>query len=252
MKKFRWKKGELEKLDKEIKKFNSRRNTLIKQGFDENILPEKMNYYKTRDYIIANKERPRQYLEEQFKIIDILKNKKNTTIDKAERGAKIPHFVKKIADIKINAINKEREQLRNHYQEIEKTSLGKKIHPNNKKDMDEFRPKKVNWDRMSSDDLIWNLKTYTEYDKTQADRARQYRESFYKAMVNQMTYEEFTRLKPTLDLMTDEEILEQYYKDTDMNIKFFYDESDREDRMEAIISSWNDIAREKGYMERND
>lgn len=250
--KFRWRKGELEKLDKGIKQFNARLKALEKKGFSSSTLPAKMNYYETRDFIIQNNENPRKYLEEQFKMIKILRDKKNEKTVKSERGLKLPVFTKKILEIKVKAINREREKSKKYYEQFEPTSRGEKIHDSNRDTEDKFRPKKFNWKNMSTKDFEMNLKTYGEYSTLKSDRNKLYRDNFYKAMINKMTDEEFKNLKPILDNIPTDELVKQYYVDRDMSIGFFYEPSDRELLMESIIESWTNLATEKGYIERID
>lgn len=248
MTKFRWHKGELEKLDKGIKNFNKKINELKKKGFTELQLPEKMNYYKTRDYIIKQAENPREFLKEQFKIINTLMNKKNESVVNSERGLSVIKATYKIDEIKINAINREREKLKEFYSQFKPTSRGVPIHEKNSTVEDKFRDKKYNFEYKSKRDYEKFRNTFDEYTLTKGERDEKYRENFYLAMAHNLTYDEFAVLKPVIDAIPTEELVKQYYIDKDNSIEFFYDPSDRDLRIESTIEAWNKIAIEGGFI----
>jgi hypothetical protein len=267
MGKFHWKKGELDKLDKEIKKYNRRVNELLKQGFTEKQLPVtgykksinkdgevertplyKMNYYDTRDLIIKNNENPREYLKDQFKIINIMINKKNEKTVKSKRGLELPSFTKKITELKVKEINKKREQQKEYYKQFDVTSRNQKIHQANSDVEDKFRDKKFNWKNMSRNDFDMYQKTLEEFSVTEAMRNAQYRVNFYKALEKIMTKEEYDHFKPIIDKVPSDILVKQYYVDKDMSIGFTYEKADRDLLIESIIESWSDLAKESGFL----
>jgi len=252
MAKFRWRKGELDKLDKEIKKYNRTINKMIKEGFTKSQLPEKKNYYTERDKIVANEEKAREYTNELFKIFKIVDNPKNKKIVSNENNLSLPMMTKKITELKVKSINKQREKERKYYEKLETTSRNKPIHPANQKDVEtEFRTKKFDFNKMDKRDWKWFQKTMGEYDRTEKEKQEQYKINFLNSIQNSdvMTPSEKIEFTNVIGKISDSKLLEMYYKDKDMDIMSNYEPSEQRDYIQSLIESWNKVAMESKVKE---
>jgi hypothetical protein len=251
MSKFSFRRGELDKLDKYIKKWNKKVNELRKQDYKESLIPEKKNYYTELNKILENSDYTRQQFKETFQIIEAFNKKGSEEILKSSRGLELPKFKKKEIEIKNKAINRERAKLQ---RELEGQPLTDRNNPvempeENKKlfNANKIMPKKFNWKNMSKKDFEMYMKTLYEYDQKKEEKDLIYRNNFYKALENQLTPDDYKRIKEILDQIPTGEIVKKYYTDLNMNIDFIYESSDYEGRVEAIIDSWNSVKEQGGY-----
>jgi hypothetical protein len=247
---FKFKRGELDKLDKQIKKYNRKINELKRKGFHDEYLPEKLNYYKVVERIQKDPVYTRKDMQDQFKLMDVVLNKRNEKLVNSERGAVIPQFEKKQIEIKVKAINRRRKAEREKLDKLVATDRNKPIEVD--RDLNPVRivNKKFNFKNMSKKDLEMYLKTMREFDETDRDREERYRENFYKAMRNTLTDEEYKRLKLVIDKIPTDKLLEKYYTDENMNIGFYYEPADHELKYEQILESWNSMIEDRKLLQK--
>jgi len=255
MSKFRWRKGELDKLDKDINRVNRVIAKLQKQGVEN--LPEKKNYYKERDTIIANNLDPREYLKELNTEIKIITDKKNTEIVKSERGLKVPLMTKKIYENKVKKINEVRQEKKERYENAIKTDRNIPLPEVNKLDRDlntnTIRPKNFNFENMSKGDWEMFVKsTEHEFRKDTEKSDLLYRTNYYKSIDSAYSPEQAKELKKILDLIPTDKLVDKYYTDKNMDINFNYLELDQQVKYSISKDAWESYRKENGWEEQEE
>lgn len=251
MSKFSFRRGELDKLDKLINKYNKKVNKLKNENYNQEFIPEKMKYKTLINSIIQDKYYTRNDLKDQIQIMESFIKKDSEKMLKSSRGLQIPKFKKREIEIKVKSINRDRAQLQREYNQTVLTDRNKPIEmpEENRKNfnLSKVMPKTFKWKNMSKNDYDWYMRTMVEYRQEREYRDEKYRENFYKAIDTQLIPEHAKELKAILNSIPTREIIKKYYTDLNMDIDFIYDKSDYEGKVNEIIDSWNSLKEQGGY-----
>lgn len=242
----RYSKKDEEKLKKKVRNYNAKINRLKKKGYDENLLPQKKKLKEERE---KAKHGERKDFNNLLKSVNSFLSRGSEELVKTKRGLQLPKF--KIAEIKtkLRKVNNERKKQREKYKSIEITDRNKTgvqgMINERSMNINKLEDKHFNFKNMSKKDFEYFEKTLNNEVNTKLDeKNRRYRENYYKAMEKAFSKEQFENLKNVVDKISTDKLVEKYYTDVNMDIDYYYDETEQEIKYEEILNAWNDVYKE--------
>lgn len=244
----RWRKKDTENLQRLVRNYNAKITRLAKKGYDTELLPDKLKFKDLKKRIET-----RQDFNTEVNVMKVFTARYSENVNKMERGALIPTFAMKQANIKIEAINRKRREQRKKIENMQVTDRNKKLGVKVKEYVDQgleqMQDRHFNPKNMSKKDFAIFQKTLWEYNKTIQEKNSNYRDNLYKSfetVFKDTLGDEYVKeLYDILDTLSTEDIINKYYTDINMNIQFSYNETDLEMRFDVIKDSWKEYAESK-------
>jgi len=245
----RWLKKDEQLLKKKVRNNNAKIKRLMDKNYNIDMLPEKLSLKTERE---KAKQGTRKQFKEQVKLVDeVLKRGSEDIAVKSDRGLSIPKFKFNQIEIKRKAINRERKKEKLKYEKEHPTDrnkpLGGTVGDYRDMNVNKLKPKVFNWEHMSKKDFQMFNRTLYEYGESKNEKDEKYRANFYKAMENHLSEEQFSNLKKILDLVPTDKLINKYFTDINMGIKFAYEPLEQQAIYEESIDSWNSVVMEGGY-----
>lgn len=244
----RWRKKDTLELQRLVRNYNAKITRLAKKGYDAELLPDRLKF---KD--LKKKIETRQDFNTEVKVMRVFTARYSENVNKMERGALIPTFALKQAQIKIDTINRKRREQRKKIENMQVTDRNKKLGVKVKEYVDggleQMQDRNFNPKNMSKKDFAIFQKTLWEYNKTIEEKNSNYRDNLYKSfetVFKDTLGDDYVKdLYKILDNISTEDIIYKYYTDLNMNIQFSYDEVDLEMRYNIIRDSWEEYAKSK-------
>lgn len=241
----RWTSKDKQNLQKKVRNYNAKIKRLEKKGIKEEYIPDKLNYKELQKSISS-----RQELQTHLDIIKTVTVRGSENIVSNNKGLKVPAYLKNMMKLKVQSINRERKKSRNYYEKLDVTDRGKKIGIEREKfpelNVNKIRNKKFNFEKMTTQSFSSFLNsTKFQFDMETEERKREYVANYMKAMYNNLSAEQFKKLSGVINQIDNNTIVEKYYTDLNLDIDFYYDETEQNAKFETMMDSWQGILNEQ-------
>lgn len=240
----RYTKKDEAKLKKKVRNYNAKIIRLRNKGYNENLLPQKLNLKEEREKL---KNGDRKQFNNEFKIYGFFTDRNSEKTRKSDRGAILPLFREKTIEFKRKEINKQRKQKMDYYENMPITDRNKPIENGNRpRDIElyKLKEKKFNFKNMSMKELEFYERTLKEYNENIGKKNNLYRSNYYKSLENNLTPEQYKEITKVLDKIGTQQIIDKYYTDVNMTIEFPYEPIEQELKYNEIIESWNSVLKD--------
>jgi hypothetical protein len=239
----RWRKKDESTLRKKVKNYNSKINRLKKKGYDETLLPEKLNFKELRENL-----NDRRLFNNQVKIMDAMTKRGSEQTVKSDRGLVLPKFTIEEVKIKLSDINRERRKRKKEYEGKGFTDRNKKI-PNteqvkNSMNTKELKNKYFKFKNKSKNDFEMFKRTLNEYGDTVGQRNKDYRRNYYYSIFSNYTKEQSADIINVLEQLDNNTLVDKYYTDRNMDIKYNYEKSNNDKRFKVLKDAWKSVVKE--------
>lgn len=239
----RWRKKDEVLLKKKVQNFNNKVNRLNAKKDYKGVVPEKINYKDYKKSITNRKQF--NILTKDLELFTKRGSERIVQTNKINVG--ISEYQQKVIERKLKIINKERRKLSKKLENLPRTNRGKEISTPRNIDhaMEQLEDKKFNFNWMKKGALKEFIKDLDKFEYDDKKREEQYRDSLMKAYRNDMTDKEYSEIEKLFEGIDTDTLIVNYYKDDVLNIGFWYEETNREVKVRAIIQGWNEIANKK-------
>lgn len=234
----RWRKKDEEILKKKVNNYNAKINRLKKKNYD-GLIPDKINYNQLKDRIVERAD-----FNAELKVINMFTSRGSEKIvSKNERNVGLSRFHQEMIDYKLKELNVERKKLKKELTQFPDTDRGKLIQGERtvKYATEQVKEREFNFKYMNS-------KTFESYVESLDDWRKTKRESYNKLRVyldtaysNNLTEEQYAKLKPLMNQLSTQEIIVNIYKDSVLTIKFVYEKGDQENQFNGILEGWQQV-----------
>lgn len=245
----RWRQTDEIKLKKKVQSFNAKITRELKKGTEAALLPKKIKYKDVKSKIFTRADYNRE-----FDLLDDFTDRNALKVEKTKRGGKVPLWLKRNTETKLKVINQRRKEQREIYESLPLTDRNTPIDEQSQfyrdSNLNQFNEKKVNWENKSAKDIEKFQEGLIEYDITKEMKDQLYRENYYKSLDENYTPEQARTLKDILSDVDTDVLVNKYYTDLNMDIKFNYDESDRDIRFRELIKAWSSVQKSEANRKR--
>lgn len=240
MGKIKWREKDIKKLKNKVKSFNSKISRELTKGTDNSILPKKVSFKELKKRIITREDYNRE-----FDLLDDFTNRYALKVEKTNRGGKVPLWLKRQTNTKLKEINKRRKEQMKIYESLPLTDRNKPIDKQTQfyrdSNLNQFKPKTVNWENKSTKDIEKFIEGLKEYEITKEQKDKLYRENYYTSIRENYSPSQAEEIIKILDDIETDVLVNKYYTDLNLNIDFNYEESDRNIRFNELIKAWNSV-----------
>lgn len=247
----KWREKDKVSIKKMINNYNSKLKRLKNKGYDVNLLPENTNFSK-----LKSKIKTREDFNNEMELMKSVTARYSENTIKTARGANVPYFTIHQNEVKLKIINKERKKERKRYEKLPITDRNKKLGVNavnfDNENLSKLKDRKVNYKNMSKKDLEFFNESLQNYDEKMEKKNATYVENFFKSLETVLSPDNYNKLMEVMKGVPNELIVEKYYTDLNMSIKFNYEPTDDETKFEVLFDSWEDVRKEQAKKAKSD
>jgi hypothetical protein len=236
----RWKQGDVERLEREIRRFNSKLKRVKKRNPElENILP---NPIKKKDF--KESITTRQDLNRELNSLSRFSKSGAEKPITSKTGNTVTVWEKKEVGLKVAQINRERTKERKKVEAMETTSRGKetglKRGEMGSERLSSLQPKSYNFDKIRGGKEWEKFKSSVNKQATERYKQEQmnnYKMNYLKA-ISRVFGDYGEDLARKIKQLPSEVVVDLFYSEQEATIDFVYDPRDLVQRLEVVESIW--------------
>lgn len=244
--KIRWRASDLQKLEREIDKFN-RKIYRERSAHPEkrDILPDTIKVADKKAMIEKFKQSPRSVFQKEIKSLERFRKKGAADVITSKTGNKVTRWEKNEVAIKVATINRARTKERARVAEIEATTRGKPIGLKRGEMMSgrmmSLQPKIFNFDNIRGGKEWEKYKRGVENlisPEAENVKNERYKANYLKALDTALGGYGQDLIKK-LEKVSAEDIVNIYYQDQEANIDFIYAPEEILSKVEVLEAVWS-------------
>jgi hypothetical protein len=240
----KWRNGDTEKLEKEIKRFNAkvyynrRKNPEL-----EDILPSPITKDQKEKMIKAFQQAPRTEFNKELRSLARFSKRGNENIIVSKTGNAVTKWERNEIGYKVAQINRERTKERKLYESMPATSQGKPLNWTRGEvggeRLNELQPKKFDFDKIRKGKEWEKFKETVNAQASYTNKMEMmegFKNNYYLALEEFGGYAE--DVQSIIDMLPAEKVVETYYKEQEATIKFIYEKDDEDSHLDIIREIW--------------
>lgn len=249
----RWRKGDAEKLDKEIKRFNAKVNRTKKKHPDlAEFLPETIKKEEKARLLKEIKSAPRSEFKKQLNSLSRFSEKGAEKTVTSKTGNVVTKWEKKEVSLKVAQINRERTKERTVAENLDVTTQGKSIGfkrgQMGSERMNELKPKPFNFDKIKGgkewEKYKETVNKQTSYD-AKTRRLEDYKSNYIKGLKGAFG-DYASDIIEIVESLPADVVVKTHYAEQEATITFFYEKQDMDLKLDVLSNIW------QGAMEEHD